>query len=143
MIIVMNTLTAAVSEYDISTHALTPGHFGNKTGLYEFGGDSDDGAPIVGTVISGENLQGSSLKKRIEVVYFALNAPCRGELIVRANGSEYRYPTEDRASGVAKARPGRGIRENYIAVGFSNPEGHAFTLNRIEAEETKSMNRRV
>lgn len=141
--IVLNTLTAAVSEYSLSPQSITPTHMGDATGLYAFGGDTDGIAPIVGEAVSGSTLFGSSLKKRAEMVYFSVTGEGDGELVVQGKSDEYRYTFPIRTSGQSRQAPGKGIRENYLAFGFSKPDGAYFRLDRIEAQVTESKTRRV
>lgn len=144
--IVMNTLTGAVTEYDnYGFHAATPTHAGNATGLYAFGGDLDVAQPIVAEAVTGETLWGDSRKKFLDMVYFSIpDGEGRGELIVHGAGeTEHRYDFPFRSSGQSRAKPGKGIRENYLAFGFSNPDGDDFTLDRIEVLVAQSKTRRV
>ena len=142
--IVMNTLTGAVSEYtNFAFDSLTDTHAGNATGLYTLGGDTDNGAEIVSEVVTGKTLWDSSLKKRLDHVYFSMKGEGTGELIVRGEADDYRYAFPVRASGQSRATPGKGIRENYLAFGFSNANGDAFTMDRIEVGVAQSQNRRV
>lgn len=148
--IVMNTLTGAVTEYaDFPFDSITETHAGNAAGLYTLGGDTDNGDAIVAEVLTGETLWDSSLKKRVEMVYFSIpEGSGEGELIVKARDrmgdeAEYRYGFPVRAAGQSRAQPGKGIRENYLTFGFSNPAGDAFTLDRIEVAVAQSKTRRV
>ena len=141
--IVLNTLTHAVSEYDWTFQSVTPTHAGDATGLYALGGDLDDTQPIVAEVVTGTTLFDSSLKKHTEMVYFSMTGEGAGELIVRGKSNEYRYAFPIRASGQSRQQPGKGIRENYLAFGFSNPDGEHFQLDRIEALIAQSKTRRV
>lgn len=141
--IVMNTLTGAVSEYDWNFQSITPTHAGDATGLYELGGDTDAGNPIVARVTTGTTQFGDSRKKRPEMVYFALEGAGVGELTVVGKTSEYAYSFSVQSSGESRCPPGRGIRENALAFGFSNPDGDDFRLDKIEALITQTTNRRV
>lgn len=142
--IVMNTLTGAVSEYtNYAFDSLTNTLAGDATGLYTLGGDTDNGTEIVSEVVTGKTLWGSSLKKRLDHVYFSMKGEGSGELIVRGEADDYRYVFPVRASGQSRSVPGKGIRENYLAFGFSNPDGEDFTLDRIEVVVAQSKSRRV
>lgn len=144
--IVMNTLTGAVTEYsDFDFDSVAGTLAGNPSGLYTLGGDTDDGNPIVTDVVTGKTLWDDSRKKFLDMVYFSIpDGEGRGELIVQGAGeAEYRYPFPFRPSGQSRAKPGKGIRENYLAFGFSNPDGDDFTLDRVEVLVAQSRTRRV
>ena len=71
--IALNTLTGAVSEY--TRHAfqsITPTHAGSATGLYEFGGDTDNGLPIVSSVRLPATLRDNTLKMNMDTVYLSM-----------------------------------------------------------------------
>ena len=140
--IVMNTLTAAVSEHSLAPQSITPTHMGDASGLYLLGGGLDDTAPIVSEIITGKTEFGSSLKKVAQMVYFAMRGEGYGELIVRGS-EEYRYSFPVRDSGQSRCQPGKGIRENYLAFGYSNPDGDYFQIDRIEVLVAESKTRRV
>lgn len=141
--IIFNTLTTSVSEYSLAPQSITPTHMGDALGLYLLGGDLDDTQPVIGEVITGGTQWGESLKKHVEMVYFAMTGDGDGELIVRGKVVDYRYSFPIRATGQSRAQPGKGIRENYLAFGFSNPDGYYFQLDRIEVLVAQSKTRRV
>lgn len=141
--IILNTLTAAVSEYSLAPQSITPTHMGDASGLYLLGGDLDDTQPIVSELVTGNTLLGDSRKKHVEMVYFSIVGEGDGESIVRGKSAEYRYAFPIRASGQSRSKPGQGIRENYLAFGFSNPDGADFQLDRIEVAIASSTTRRV
>ena len=47
------------------------------------------------------------------------------------------------ATGQSRSKPGLGIRENYLAFGYSNTDGADFRLDRIEVLVAESTRRRV
>lgn len=142
--IALNTLTGAVSEYSgFGFQSITSTHAGSATGLFSLGGDADDGMPIVATVATGKLLWGGTLKKSVKAVYFALEGSGASAMTVEGENSSYSYPFPVRATGESRAVPGRGIRENYLAFGYSNTDGAAFQLDRIEVLVAESKNRRV
>jgi hypothetical protein len=141
--IVMNTMTGAVSEYaGFDFHAITSTHAGSAVGLYTLGGDFDVAAPIVAVAITGKTLVGSTLKKSIQALFFALKGRGTSTATVYGESASYPYKFTVRANGESRADPGRGIRENYMAFGYSNTDGAAFQLDRIEALVTESNTRR-
>lgn len=141
--IVLNTLTGAVTEYDWAFDSVTDTHTGDGSGLYLLGGDTDDGQPIVAEAITGKPLFGSQRKKRPAMVWLSMKGSGTGQMIVQGEGAEWRYPFPIRATGQSRAQPGKGICENYLAFGFSNPGGEAFSLDRIEVQMEESKTRRV
>ena len=142
--IICNTLTGAVSEYtNFAFHAVTPTHAGSATGLFAFGSDLDIDQPIVSDVRTAKRLLSSTLKKHMELVYFAMQGSGTSELTVFGNAGQWIYPFPVRSSGESRAVPGRGIRENYLGFGYRNPAGDAFRIDRIEVLTNESKNRRV
>ncbi len=142
--IVMNTLTGAVSEYDnFAFDSVTTAHAASATGLYTLGGETDNGVEIVAEVITGKPLWGEQRKKRIDMVWVSVKGEGTAELIVQGENDEWRYNFPVRATGQSRAKPGLGIRENYLAFGFSNPGGEAFTLDQISVSVAQSNTRRV
>ena len=139
-----NTLTGAVSEYTgFGFQSITPTHAGSATGLFALGGDTDDGRPIVATVTTGKQLWGGSLKKMLQMVYFSLKGSGTSTMTVTGENASYSYPFPVRPDGQSRSKPGMGIRENYLAFGYSNTDGAAFQLDRIEVLVAESKNRRV
>ena len=141
--VVMNTMTGAVSEYTgFDFHAITPTHAGSVNGLYTLGGNLDVAAPIVSQVITGKTLMTGTLKKFIDVLFFALKGSGTSTAIVQGESAQYTYTFTVTADGESRAKPGRGIRENYMAFGYSNTNGAVFQLDRIEALVAESGTRR-
>lgn len=142
--IVMNTLTGAVSEYDnFGFHAVTPTLAGNATGLYALGGDVDIDQPIVSSIKTGKTLWADKHKKFLDAVHFAMKGSGTSELKVVTESTSYSYPFQVRETGVSRGKPGRGIRENYLAFGYSNTDGADFQLDSIDVPALPSNNRKV
>ena len=142
--IVCNTLTGSVSEY--TRHAfqsVTPTHAGSATGLYAFGGDTDDGLPIVADIRLPPTLRGSTLKKHLGMVYLSMTGSGNAQLTVFGKTENWTYQFPLRDSGQTRCKPGGGIRENYLGFGLTTPQGQAFTLDRVEVLLLESKNRRV
>ena len=53
------------------------------------------------------------------------------------------YALQQQARGVARAQPGRGIRESYLGFGVRNVAGADFEIERIEVQTHASATRRV
>ena len=142
--IAFNTLTGAVSEYTgFGFQSVTPTHAGSATGLFVLGGDTDAGQPIVAHVATGKQLWGGSLKKTAQMVYFSIKGSGTSTMTLAGENDTHSYPFPVRPAGQSRAVPGKGIRENYLAFGYSNTDGAAFQLDRIEVLVAESKNRRV
>lgn len=142
--IVMNTLNGAVTEYTgFGFQSITPTHVGSATGLFSFGGNLDVDAAIVGSIKTGKPIGGDTRKKYHGKVFVAVKGTGTFQVSVHGETGSYNYPATAAPAGVASAKPGRGIRENYLAYGFSNPAGQAFRLDYIEVPQTISASRRV
>ena len=142
--IVMNTLSGAVSEYDnFAFQSITPTHGGSATGLFDLGGDTDLGLPIVANILTGKTLFGGSQKKFLDMAYLSIKGDGVGTFTVKGEIVSYDYPVLVRQTGEGRAKPGRGIRENYLAFGYSNADGADFQLDRMEVAVEPSKTRRV
>ncbi len=142
--IVCNTLSGAVTEY--TRHAfqsITPTHGGSASGLYELGGDTDDGLPIVARLRLPSTLRETTLKKLMDMVYLSMQAEGTAEFTVYGRAEDWTYTFPFRESGQNRCVVGRGIRENYVGFGLATPDGQAFTLDRIEIVVRESKNRRI
>ena len=142
--IAFNTMTGAVSEYTgFGFQSITPTHAGSATGLFTLGGDTDAGLPIVATVTTGKQLWDGSLKKMLQMVYFSLKGSGTSAMTVHGESTAHSYQFPVRPAGQSRSKPGLGIRENYLAFGYSNTDGADFQLDRIEVLVAESKNRRV
>ncbi len=142
--IVCNTLNGAVSEYTRHDfQSITPTHAGSATGLYAFGGDTDDGLPIVSEIRLPPTLRESTLKKHLDMVYLSMTGGGNAQLTVFGKTQDWTYQFPLRDSGQTRCKPGGGIRENYLGFGLTTPQGQAFTLDRVEVLLLESKNRRV
>ena len=142
--IVVNTITGAVSEYsNFAFNSITPAHAGNAAGLYALGGDLDVAAPIVAIVTTGKTQWGSSLLKFIAPIYFALKGSGTSSLTVIGEAASYNYPFAVSSTGESRAIPGKGIRESYIALTYSNDDGADFWLDSMEVSTNQSKTRRI
>lgn len=150
--IVMNTRTAAVTEYGSSFAfvGITPTHAANGTGFYTLGGETDAGtdidAPFRGPYQGGESVLS------VGDVYVGIQGDtgaAQGQVRVlaggksAARGTEWQYPLYAQSSGVSRAIPGRGIRENSLAFGYVNEGGAAYTIRSLSVELGGSKNRKA
>lgn len=142
--IVMNTLTGAVTEYaGFDFDSITPTHAGSALGLYALGGETDVGQPIVATVQTGKSHWGTTLKKYVDMVFFAIKGTGSARCHILGEKTTYGYNFPVEKDGESRCKPGRGIRENYLAFGMSNLNGADFQLDRIEASIGQSGTRRT
>lgn len=145
--IVMNTLNGAVTEYDWSFQSITPTHAGSAAGLHEFGGNTDAGSDIDASFLTAETSLGSTMKRRIASLYFAMmteTADGEGLALVKGReGGEFSYPLTIRDGGMSRAICGKGLRESYIAFGYENVDGAHFRIDLIEPEIIESKQRRL
>ena len=142
--IVLNTLTGAVSEYSrFGFQSITPTHAGSATGLFALGDHTDVGLPIIGVVTTGKQQWGASLKKVAQVVFFALKGSGTSTMTVTGETTSYPYTFPVRPAGESRSVPGKGIRENYLAFGYSNTDGADFQLDRMEVLVVESTQRRT
>jgi hypothetical protein len=142
--IVCNTLSGAVSEYTRHEfQSVTPTHGGSATGLYAFGGDTDNGLPIVATLKLPPTLRENTLKTHIEMVYLSMQGKGCAVFTVFGNHQNWNYSFPLRGSGQTRCPVGRGIRENYMGFGLSTPAGQQFALDRVEVLTIKSKTRRI
>ena len=142
--IAMNTSTGAVSEYTgFGFQSITPTHAGSATGLFTLGGNTDAGQPIVGVATTPKTLLSASLKKFLDIVFFSVKGSGTSTLTVigEATSNSYTFPV--RPAGESRSKPGKGIRENYLAFSYSNTDGADFQLDRIEVSVTQSNSRRT
>ena len=140
--IVLNTLTRAVTEYDWNFQSITPTHLGDATGLFALGGETDNELPIAASFATGKTQMGTPLRKRVDEVFFSMTGDTPSTLTVDASAA-YSYTFTVSANGVSRAQPGRGLRENYLAVGFANVAGGDFRIDRVEINIVPSDNRRI
>ena len=142
--IACNTLTGAVSEYArFAFQSITPTHGGSATGLYVFGGETDDGLPIASTIRLPATLRESTLKKHLGMAYLSMTGDGSAQFTVFGKAQDWTYSFPLRASGQTRCPVGRGIRENYLGFGLSTPDGQHFTLDRVEVLTHESKTRRV
>lgn len=152
--IVCNTTTGAVSEYDWRFQSLTSSHAGDAVGLYGLGGDTDDGELIktsirlpralrANTSDDHEPSRKDSRKMQIASIVISMQGAGRCEAVVHTPAADYAYPFDLQESGEARARVGRGIRENYLGVSVNTLDGQRFLLDQVEIDERRSVHRRV
>lgn len=142
--IVVNLKNGAVTEYtNHDFDSVTPTHAGSALGLYAFGGDKDVAAPIVGTFKTGKGLWDSTLKKMVDLVFLSIQTSRAGRVLIDGQTASYSYPFTVDPGGESRCKTGRGIRETYLAIGYTNPDGADFQVDRFEVNVTPSRARRT
>lgn len=138
--IVMNTATGAVTEYDWTFASVSASRAANNTALHTLGGDTDATAAIISELRGGKAGGGKLLS--LGPVYLTIRGTGDGTLIVMGRDTSWEYPVIARGSGVSVGRPGFGIRESWLGLGYRNAGGNDFRLDRIEAQIIESKTRR-
>lgn len=143
-LIVLNTLTTAVTEHDIGVHAMSANFFADETALYSRGGDTDNGTQIDAKIDTGCTDWGDSRFKLLECAYFSTVGSGSAFFNVRTQlGTIYSYNFALRDSGESHSKVGRGLRENRYAFGFANIGGADFRLDGMEVLIAQSSTRRT
>lgn len=140
--IVLNTKNGAVTHYDWAFTSLTANRAGGAAGLHTLGGPDDAGQPIAAKFLGGRTLLGSTLRKAMGIVFVAGALAGPGRLRVRGS-AEWQYDVPVSSKDVTRATTGRGIDDNYLALGFANVDGADFRIDAIEPELPQSRQRRT
>lgn len=105
-------------------------------GLYELGGDDDDGTQIDASIMLGRDPRGSGQVKRSRRVYLHGTSEDKLEVrVVEPDGTVYAYQTElalDENITVQRAKLGRGLAANYWQLEVRNVNGGDFAIEQIE-----------
>jgi hypothetical protein len=121
-------------------------HYGvGLDGLYELGGETDNGAPIAWNFRTGESDLDSPQKKRVLAAYLAgrlgPQAVITSHMGERAGGTTAYSYTSPRTSAAQNHRQkfGRGAKEIYFGLEVADASGGALFLEGLEFEvnETK------
>lgn len=136
---VMNTRTGAVTTYDewaFNSFAQI-GHkyiAADASGLYELGGDTDDGAPIAATLRSGLTQFGGSKFTSFAAAYLGLRTSSESQFylkLVTGDGREYIYAARPQQMRTTKVHLGKGLRARYFAFELQST-GADFDLDSVE-----------
>lgn len=138
--------SAAYSGFAFNSFARVGGRIfaASDAGLYELGGDDDDGAPIAAWVDLGQRNFGSMLLKGISNAY--LTASSDAKLTVRVTTPEgLAYTYQARRAGTAMQAQrvdfGRGLRATYLNLELTNGGSGDFDLERLEFVVNESKRR--
>lgn len=149
---VLNSQSLAHSYYDGFVDFNSAVQLGNRTfmlspsGLYELGGDSDDGKIIEAEVVTGQKDFGTIDRKRVE--QFDLGYTAAGDLqaVVSCEGFEPSEPQtlearEMRTAHTSRIRVGKGMVGRYWKLELKNREGADFELFSLQTKVALSTRR--
>jgi hypothetical protein len=111
--------------------------------VFQVGGALDVAALIVSTITQGINTEGSALKRVPRSAYVQADSTSVLSATVTTPAGSWTYPETFRSGRTRRFTFGRGIRNSYIGVGFSNPDGAAFRIDRVEINTSDSAQRKV
>ena len=142
--ICLNTLTGAVSEYSgFAFQSITPTHAGDAVGLYLLGGNLDGTVAIAASITTAKVQIGENRRTHIDGIFASVKGSGTATVTVIGEDVSYDYVMTVMSDGVSRVKPGRGFRENYVAVGFANALGADFQLDQLEILVAASTNRRT
>ena len=149
---VMNSQSLAHSYYDGFVDFNSAVQLGNRafmlspSGLYELGGDSDDGKIIEAEVVTGQMDFGTIDRKRVE--QFDLGYTAAGDLqaVVSCEGFAPSEPQtlearEMRTAHTSRIRVGKGMVGRYWKLELKNREGAGFELFNVQTKVALSTRR--
>lgn len=149
---VMNSQSLAHSYYDGFVDFNSAVQLGNRafmlspSGLYELGGDSDDGKIIEAEVVTGQMDFGTIDRKRVE--QFDLGYTAAGDLqaVVSCEGFAPSEPQtlearEMRTAHTSRIRVGKGMVGRYWKLELKNREGADFELFNVQSKVALSTRR--
>lgn len=121
---------------------------GNSSGIYELTGDTDDGAAIQASGLSGISDCGTNKIKMCPDARLTLR--CEGTLefdvyVDEKPASTYPVTYAEDREGIHKKRRklARGVKGGHIQIGWRNIDGCDFYLKEIELDVVASKTRRV
>ena len=139
--------SAAYSGFAFNSFARLGGRIfaASDTGLYELGGQDDDGTPIAAWVDLGKRNFGSSALKGISNAYLSTSSD--NKLVVRVTtpqGNSYTYKARraDAEMRTQRVDFGRGLRATYLNLELTNDGDGDFDLEKLEFIVNES-NRRI
>lgn len=142
--IAMNTMTGSVSHYVLPEGASVQGDLvGAPTGLFQWGGDTDNGAAINCYIETGKKSWDEPRKKLIDIVFVGAKGVGQAKLTILGEQKSFDYLFQILPDGESRCVPGRGIRENYLAFGLSNTLGRSLQIDRVSVETKMSNLRRT
>ena len=107
-------------------------------GLYELGGDTDEGRPIAARIETGLNDLGAALLKTVYAAYLGYAATAGLRLTATTGHSEgesmQNYTLAETAGATTQARikMGKGVKARYWQFALANQAGGDFTIETLE-----------
>lgn len=137
---VVNANTAAVSRYqgyNFNSFAKINGkYFGaSDAGIYLLDGDTDAGAPIEASVLTGHEDYGVTENKRIPVVYMGVTTTGQVRLSVTTDkGATRVYALKQKVAPLRTGRVelGKGVASRYWQWELTNMNGSDFEMESME-----------
>lgn len=136
----LNTEGGGVSKYsNYDFHSLVEWngsyYAASENGIYELGGDTDDGADIGATLTFGVTDLGSELMTRLGTVVLDLRAAGNLQLHVTVDGEDetYSYTVEPLRAGLhpVPVPTGRELRSRNWQFSLTNVQGADFDINAL------------
>lgn len=149
---VMNSQSLAHSYYDGFVDFNSAAQLGKRiymlspSGLYELGGDSDDGKIIEAEVVTGQMDFGTIARKRVEQIDLGYVASGDLQAVVSCEGFAPSEPQtlevrEMRTAHTSRVRVGKGMVGKYWKFELKNREGADFELFSIQSKVALSTRR--
>lgn len=151
-VVVVNTRTGAVTEYDgLTFNSLIEWdgvYYGaNDDGIFALTGADDDGTAIAAYARTGLVDHGADITQRVPDVYVSGSSTKKGVLSIRVEDGAtsyaydvpfHKYPAFD----AVKAILGRGLRTRYRQYQIANTEGAELEVDRIDVNVNPTERRR-
>lgn len=137
MIVVMNTVNGAVTEYEFPSISLTSlatingKHFGaGPQGIFELTGNTDNGTAIAAEIQTGKLDFGDSRGKRVSDAYVEASSTGQMSFSVVTDAGSYSYPLGAPSVHLVnrKANLGKGIKTRRWQFKLNNVSGAAFEV---------------
>ena len=149
---VLNSQSLAHSYYDGFVDFNSAVQLGKRafmlspSGLYELGGDSDDGKIIEAEVVTGQKDFGTIDRKRVEQFDLGYTAAGALQAVVSCEGFDPSEPQtlearEMRTAHTSRIRVGKGMVGRYWKLELKNREGADFELFSIQTKVALSTRR--
>lgn len=149
---VLNSQSLAHSYYDGFVDFNSAVQLGKRiymlspSGLYELGGDSDDGKIIEAEVVTGQMDFGTIARKRVEQIDLGYVASGDLQAVVSCEGFDPSEPQtlevrEMRTAHTSRVRVGKGMVGKYWKFELKNREGADFELFSIQSKVALSTRR--
>lgn len=136
---VVNTESGANWTYrgwDFNSYMAWQGKYyaAGESGFYELTGDTDNGAPIVSSILTGNSDLGTVQQKRMAYVYVGASSNSDITMIVHTDDgqtNEYVVTARDLMQN-SRTAIGKGLRSKYWQIELTNADGGDFELESLE-----------